>query len=71
VGGRTRAADPPSRPKSDGGAEVSKAPPAITLNYEDALRLEAHVQGQLARAQDYQEGVAAFFAKRAPHFTDR
>jgi 2-(1,2-epoxy-1,2-dihydrophenyl)acetyl-CoA isomerase len=44
---------------------------AITLNYDDALRLEADVQRRLARAHDYQEGVAAFFAKRAPHFTDR
>jgi 2-(1,2-epoxy-1,2-dihydrophenyl)acetyl-CoA isomerase len=44
---------------------------AMTLGYEDALRLEAEVQGRLARAHDYREGVAAFLAKRVPNFSDR
>jgi 2-(1,2-epoxy-1,2-dihydrophenyl)acetyl-CoA isomerase len=41
------------------------------LPLEDALRLEAELQGELGRAHDYEEGVAAFLAKRAPTFSDR
>jgi len=41
------------------------------LTLEDALTEEALVQSRLGQAADYQEGVAAFSAKRAPQFTDR
>jgi 2-(1,2-epoxy-1,2-dihydrophenyl)acetyl-CoA isomerase len=44
---------------------------ASSLTLEDALSLEAQVQGQLSRAHDFGEGVAAFFAKRQPQFKDR
>ena len=37
----------------------------------DALAAEGRLQGELAGAADYREGVAAFLAKRAPRFTDR
>ena len=37
----------------------------------DALAAEGRLQGALAGAADYREGVAAFLGKRAPRFTDR
>ncbi len=45
------------------------AGPSVSL--EDALDEEARLQGRLGRAHDYQEGVAAFGARRAPVFKDR
>jgi 2-(1,2-epoxy-1,2-dihydrophenyl)acetyl-CoA isomerase len=44
---------------------------AIGVDYEAALSLEAQAQRALAGAHDYQEGVAAFLAKRSPVFKDR
>lgn len=44
---------------------------ALPLDFGDALALEATVQRELGRAHDFAEGVAAFFAKRPPVFTDR
>ncbi|WP_017760999.1 enoyl-CoA hydratase-related protein, partial [Pseudacidovorax intermedius] len=44
---------------------------AQALDLEAALAQEARMQGDLGRAHDYQEGVAAFGARRAPQFTDR
>ena len=44
---------------------------ASTLDFEAALRHEAAAQGQLGRAHDFAEGVAAFLAKRSPQFKDR
>lgn len=44
---------------------------ALQLDLPQALAAEARLQGELGRAHDYQEGVAAFMAKRAPAFTDR
>lgn len=44
---------------------------AMQLDLPQALDAEARLQGELGRAHDYQEGVAAFTAKRAPVFTDR
>jgi 2-(1,2-epoxy-1,2-dihydrophenyl)acetyl-CoA isomerase len=38
---------------------------------DEALAEEARVQSVQGAALDYAEGVAAFLAKRAPHFTDR
>ena len=44
---------------------------ATTLSFDDAITREADVQRELGHAHDFAEGVAAFFAKRAPLFTDR
>ena len=41
------------------------------LSLDEALALEAQLQSTLGAAHDYQEGVAAFGARRAPVFTDR
>lgn len=44
---------------------------ALLLEFEPALRREAGLQSQLGFAHDYQEGTAAFLAKRNPEFKDR
>lgn len=41
------------------------------LDLVQALDEECRLQRELGAAHDYQEGVAAFMAKRAPRFTDR
>jgi len=41
------------------------------LSFGESLALEARGQKELGSAHDYQEGVAAFMAKRAAVFTDR
>jgi 2-(1,2-epoxy-1,2-dihydrophenyl)acetyl-CoA isomerase len=41
------------------------------LSYAEALDHEGAWQRRLGRAHDYQEGVAAFLARRAPTFSDR
>jgi 2-(1,2-epoxy-1,2-dihydrophenyl)acetyl-CoA isomerase len=44
---------------------------AGALSLSDALTMEAETQRRLGAAHDYREGVAAFFDKRTPRFTDR
>ena len=44
---------------------------ATTLDFSEAITLEANTQRELGRGHDFPEGVLAFFAKRAPKFTDR
>jgi 2-(1,2-epoxy-1,2-dihydrophenyl)acetyl-CoA isomerase len=44
---------------------------AQRMDLADALALEASVQRRLGFAPDFSEGVAAFQAKRPPHFNDR
>jgi 2-(1,2-epoxy-1,2-dihydrophenyl)acetyl-CoA isomerase len=44
---------------------------AMGLDFDAALGLEAQTQRVLGRAPDFREGVAAFFDKRPPVFSDR
>ncbi len=44
---------------------------ALPTDFGDAVGMEATVQRELGRAPDFAEGVAAFFGKRTPRFTDR
>jgi 2-(1,2-epoxy-1,2-dihydrophenyl)acetyl-CoA isomerase len=36
---------------------------------EEQLKLEGKLMRELGYSKDYREGVAAFMAKRTPHFT--
>jgi 2-(1,2-epoxy-1,2-dihydrophenyl)acetyl-CoA isomerase len=44
---------------------------ADRMTLSEALTMEGEVQRRLGMSHDYIEGVTAFFAKRAPRFTDR
>jgi len=64
----TRLAAMPSRALAETRHAIDEA---IGLDYAAALSMEAQRQGQLGRAHDAREGIAAFKEKRAPRFTDR
>lgn len=44
---------------------------ALNASYADVLEAEAFAQGEASRTTDYQEGMRAFKAKRAPVFKGR
>ena len=44
---------------------------AVAMDFSQALSNEARVQGEMSRAGDFAEGVAAFLQKRAAVFKDR
>ena len=58
----------PTRALAETRRLIDAAAPA---ELSEALSWEAQAQGELGRAHDFAEGVAAFFARRAPHFKDR
>jgi 2-(1,2-epoxy-1,2-dihydrophenyl)acetyl-CoA isomerase len=64
----TQLAAMPSRALAETRRAIDAAMP---LDFGAALAQEAQVQRELGRAHDFREGVAAFFAKRAPQFKDR
>jgi len=63
-----RLAAMPARALAETRRLVDAAAPAPLA---EALSWEAQAQGELGRAHDFAEGVAAFFAKRPPVFKDR
>ena len=58
----------PTRALAETRRLIDAAAPA---ELSEALSWEAQAQGELGRAHDFAEGVAAFLARRAPHFKDR
>mgnify|MGYP002778037484 FL=1 len=58
----------PTRALAETRRLIDAAAPA---ELSEALSWEAQAQGELGRTHDFAEGVAAFFARRAPHFKDR
>lgn len=40
----------------------------IQISWDDVLKQENMIQAMLMKSEDYEEGISAFYEKRAPQF---